>query len=330
MSITATLVALVVAALSILTAPLAAKAQSTAKSARIGVLLGGSQGDINPTAPFRQGLRDRGWVEGQNVSLEYRWAEGRLDRFPALALELAAMKVDVIIAPGTAAAQGARKATTTIPIVIVTAGNPVGDGLIESFARPGGNLTGLSMSVDQNLGGKLIELLKEAVPSISRVAVLRNPQTAPHTAMMGATEAAARTLRIELHPVDVRSPSEIEGAFAAMTRVRADGLVVMSDPTFVVSRARIVELARKGRLPAIYADEYMSEAGGLFSYGPSVHDLWRRAAGYVDRILRGARPADLPVEVPAKLDLIVNLKAAKSLGLTVPPSLLLRAERTIK
>lgn len=330
MSITATLVALVVAALSILTAPLAAKAQSTAKSARIGVLLGGSQGDINPTAPFRQGLRDRGWVEGQNVSLEYRWAEGRLDRFPALALELAAMKVDVIIAPGTAAAQGARKATTTIPIVIVTAGNPVGDGLIESFARPVGNLTGLSMSVDQNLGGKLIELLKEAVPSISRVAVLRNPQTAPHTAMMGATEAAARTLRIELHPVDVRSPSEIEGAFAAMTRVRADGLVVMSDPTFVVSRARIVELARKGRLPAIYADEYMSEAGGLFSYGPSVHDLWRRAAGYVDRILRGARPADLPVEVPAKLDLIVNLKAAKSLGLTVPPSLLLRAERTIK
>jgi putative ABC transport system substrate-binding protein len=315
---------------AIVAAPLAADAQPTRRVPRVGVLLAGAQGDIWATEPFRKGLRELGYVEGRTIVVEHRAAEGRLERFGGLAAELARLEFDVIVAPGTAAAQAARKATTTIPIVIVTAGNPVGDKLIDSYARPGGNVTGLSMSVDQELGGKLVALLKEAVPTVSRVGVLWNPLTAPHTAMMGTTKAAAGTLGLALHPASARRPEEIDGAFAAMARARADGLVVFSDPVFVSARARLVDMARKGRLPAIYSDGYMAEAGGLMSYSANVADLFRRAAGYVDRILKGAKPADLPVELPSKLELVLNLKTAKALGLTIPQPLLLRADRVIE
>lgn len=328
-AVTLTTLSCLVAIFILHTSP-AAEAQPAGHVPRVGILLGGPQGNIEATEPFRQGLRELGYVEGRTIAIEHRFGEGRLDRFPDLAADLARLRVDVIVAPGTAAAKAARKATATIPIVIVTAGNPVGDGLIESLARPGGNVTGLSMSVDQKLGGKLLEILKEAVPTVSRVAVLWNPLTAPHTAMMKETEFAARALRVALHPVSARRPDDLDGAFTAMSRARADGLVVFSDPIFVSARVRIVDLARKGRLPAIYSDGYHTDAGGLMSYGPNVPDLFRRAAGYVDRILKGAKPADLPVELPSKLELVVSLKTAKALGLTIPRSLLARADQVVE
>jgi putative ABC transport system substrate-binding protein len=312
-----------------LAGPLAADAQPTAKVARIGFLVGGSREDTPTKEAFQQGLRPLGYVEGRNITIEYRFAQGRLERFPDLASELVRLKFDMIVAPGTAAAQAARKATATIPIVLVLAGNPVGDGLIKSFARPGGNATGLTMSVDQKLGGKFLELLKEAVPTISRVAVLSNPLTTPHAAMLKEAGVAARALRLTLQPVSARRPDEIDEAFAVMSRARADGLIVLADAMLDSNRWRITDLATKGRLPAMYGSSLYADTGGLMSYGPSLPDLFRRAAGYVDRILKGAKPADLPVELPAKLDLVVNLKTAKALGLTIPPSLLLRADQVI-
>jgi len=314
----------------LLAAPDATRAQPAGKVPRIGVLLGASPESSHPIEGFRQGLRDLGYVDGQNIAIEYRWAEGRLDRAPELAAELIRLKVDLIFAPGTAVAQAAKEAGPTIPIVIATAGNPVGDGLIASFARPGGNVTGLTMSPGPEIGGKYLELLKEAAPGVRRVAVLWNPLTAAHTVMLKETGAAARTLRLELHPVPARRPGEIDGAFAAISRVRANGLIVLPDPMFEALRGRIADLATKGRLPAMYGLEDHTEAGGLMSYAPSLPDLLRRAAGYVDSILKGAKPADLPVELPTKFELVINLKTAKALGLTVPRSLLLRADQVIE
>jgi putative ABC transport system substrate-binding protein len=319
-----------VGSLGLLAAPLATEAQPAAKVPRIGVLLGGSPGDSRLPEAFRQGLRGLGYVEGRNISIEFRFAEGRLERFPELASELVRLQVDVILAPGSAAALAARKATATIPIVLVTAGNPVGDGLIQSFARPGGNATGLTNSAGPEIGGKLLELLKEAVPTVSRVAVLWNPLTAPHTIMLKETEAPARALGLTLQPVSARRPDEIDGAFAAMARARADGLIVLSDPMFASVRVRIADLAAKGRLPAMYQQAEHTEAGGLMSYGPSVPDLFRRAAAYVDRILKGAKPADLPVERPTKFALVINLRTAKALGLTIPSAVLARADEVIQ
>ena len=318
-----------VIAVALLGAPLATGAQPASKIPRIGVLLAGSQGNTLVEA-FQQGLRGLGYVEGRTITIEYRFAEGRLDRSFDLASELVRLQVDVIVAPGTALAQAARKATATIPIVLVTAGNPVGDGLIASFARPGGNATGLTMAVGQEIGGKLLELLKEAVPTVSRVAILWNPLTAPNTLTVKHTEAAARALRLTLRPVSARRPDEIDGAFAAMSRARADGLIVLADPVFLSVRLRIADLATKGHLPTIYELREHAEAGGLVSYGPSLPDLWRRAAIYVDRILKGAKPADLPVERPSKFELVVNLKTAKALGLTITQSVLLRADQVIE
>jgi ABC-type uncharacterized transport system substrate-binding protein len=310
-------------------APLAG-AQPTAKVPRIGFLLGGSRGDTLPYAEsFRQGLTGLGYVEGQNITIEYRFAEGRLDRFPGLASDLVRLNVDVILAPGTAAAQAARKATTTIPIVLVTAGNPVGDGLIKSFARPGGNATGLTMIVGPEIGGKYLELLKEAVPTVSRVAVLWNPLTVALIGVVKETEAAARALGLAFQPVSARRPEEIDGAFAAMSRARADGLIVLADPMFGSLRVRIADMARKNRLPAMYGLGEHTEAGGFMSYAPNLPDLFRRAATYVDKILKGAKPADLPVEQPTKFELVINLKTAKALGLTIPQSLLGRADQVI-
>jgi putative ABC transport system substrate-binding protein len=321
-----------VVAVSILAAPLATEAQPAAKVPRIGVLLAGSRGDntLEIVEAFQQGLRGLGYVEGRNITIEYRFAEGRLDRSFDLASDLARLPVDVIVAPGTALAQAARKATTTIPIVLVTAGNPVGDGLIKSFARPGGNATGLTLAVGQEIGGKLLELLKETVPTVSRVAILWNPLTAPHALALKETERAARALGLALQPVSARRPDEIDGAFAAMSRARADGLIVLADPVLLSVRVRIADLATKGHLPTICELREHTEAGGLMSYGPSLPDLFRRAAAYVDRILKGAKPADLPVERPSKFELVVNLKTAKALGLTIPQSLLLRADQVIE
>ena len=316
----------------LLAAPLASEAQSPAKVPRIGVLLAGSPGANTQyvVEALGQGLRGLGYVEGRNITVEYRYSGGRLDRSVDQASQLIRLPVDVIVAPGTAVAQAARKATATIPIVIVTAGNPVGDGLIKSFARPGGNVTGLTMAVDQQIGGKLLELLKETVPTVSRVTILWNPLTAPHLLAVKETEAAARTLGLVLEPVRARRPDEIEGTFAAISRARADGLIVLADPVFLSVRARIAELATKGHLPTVHELREHVEAGGLMSYGPSLPDLFRRAAGYVDRILKGAKPADLPVERPSKFELVVNLKTAKALGLTIPPAVLARADEVIQ
>jgi putative ABC transport system substrate-binding protein len=261
---------------------------------------------------FRQALRGLGYVEGQTITIEYRFAEGRLDRFPDLASDLVRLKVDVILAPGTAAAQAARKATSTIPIVLVTAGNPVGDGLIKNFARPGGNATGLTMVVGPEIGGKYLELLKEAVPTVSRVTVLWNPLTAPLTGQLKETEAAARALGLAFQPVSARRPDEIDGAFAAMSRGRADGLIVLADPMFGSLRGRIADLATKNLLPAMYGLGEHTQAGGLMSYAPNLPDLFQRAATYLDRILKGAKPADLPVEQPTKFELVINRASRES------------------
>jgi putative tryptophan/tyrosine transport system substrate-binding protein len=318
-------------AFGLLVMPLTAGAQSAPRVPRIGVLLAGSRENTGQIVEaFREGLRGLGYIEGQNISVEYRYAGGRLDRSVDQAAQLIGLPVDVIVAPGTAVAQAARKATATIPIVIVAAGNPVGDGLITSFARPGGNVTGLTMSVDQAIGGKLLELLKEAVPTLSRVAVLSNPLTAPHAEVLRGIETPARALGLALQPVSARRSEEIDSAFAAMSRAHVDGLVVQADPIFVSARVRIAELAMKGRLPAMYPLAEHTEAGGLMSYGPSLPDLFRRAAGYVDRILKGAKPAELPVERPTKFEFIVNLKSAKALGLIIPPSVLARADEVIQ
>ena len=316
--------------LGLLAAPFAVRAQP-GRIPRIGVMLGASRDESRPySEAFRQGLQELGYVEDRSVAIELRFLEGRLDRSFDLASELVRLPVNVIVAPGTAAAQATRRVTTTIPIVMVTAGNPVGDGLITSFARPGGNVTGLTMAVDAGIGGKLLELLKAAVPKISRVAILWDPLTAPHVGMVKETEAAARTLGVTLRPVSARRPEELDSAFGEMSGAHANGLIVLADAMFLASRERIAELAMKGRLPAIYGIGEHAEAGGLMSYSPSLPDLFRRAATYVDRILKGAKPSELPVERPSKFYLIVNLKAAHGLGLTIPPSLLARADRVIE
>jgi putative ABC transport system substrate-binding protein len=318
----------------LLAAPLAAEGQQAGKIPRVGYLAGGWRADLpNPAGEaLRQGLRDLGYVEGQNIALEFRFAEGRLDRYPTLVAELVRLPVDVIVAPGTAAAQAARKATATIPIVIVLASNPVRDGLITSLARPGGNVTGTT-SVSPEIGGKYLELLREAVPTMNRVAVLWNPLSPPHAILVKETEAAGRTLGLTVQPVSARRPDDLGGAFAAMARGRADGLIVLSDPMFDGSRReriRIAELVAKGHLPTMYSIRALTQEGGLMSYGPNQPALFRRAAGYVDKILKGAKPADLPVEQPTTFEFVINLKTAKALGLTIPPSLLARADEVIQ
>jgi len=316
---------------SLLAAPLAAKAQQAGKVYRIGILFFGSPANtIEAQEAFRDGLGDLGYIEGRNISIEWRFAEGRLDRTPQLATDLVRVKVDVIFAPGTTVAQVAMKATATIPIVIATAGNPVGDRLVGSLARPGGNVTGLTMLAGPALGGKYVQLLKEAAPGVSRVAVLWNPLNPAERGLVEEAGIAARASGLEIQPVIAQRSEEIEGAFAAMSRARADGLIVMPDAVYMNFRVRIAHLAGKSRLPAMYGFRESVEAGGLMSYGANLNDLVRRSAGYVARILKGAKPADLPVEQPTKFELVINLKTAKVLGLTIPPSLLARADEVIQ
>jgi len=323
---------IVTCTLSLLVVSLAAEAQPAGKVYRIGILAADTASSASTTGfmeVFQQGLRDLGWVEGQNIALEYRWAEGRYERFPNLAAELVRLKVDVLVAPITPAALAATHATRTIPIVMVGVHDPVGSGLVASLARPGGNVTGLSLLSPQ-LVGKQFEFLTEVVPTVSRVAVLWNPASPGHVLMVREVAVAARALGVQLHLLEARDPDEFDSAFAAMTSAGAGALLVLGDAMFSVHRTRLVELAATSRLPAMYAARVSVEAGGLIGYGPIIPANWRRAATYVDKILKGAMPADLPVEQPIKFELVINLKTAKALGLTIPPSVLFQADEVIK
>ncbi len=309
--------------------PLAVEAQQAGKVPRIGVLQAGlpSSGTSPVADAFLEGLRDLGYVEGRNVFIEHRWAEERLDRLPDLAADLVRVKVDVIVAGGIAATRAAKQATATIPIVMSAATDPLGAGLIASLARPGGNITG-SATLLSELGAKRLELLKEAFPKISRVAVLYDPTTSP--SVLKEVEGAAERLKIQLRVLEVRTPEELEGAFREAKRSRADALSVLASPFFQSQRVRIASLAAEYRLPASVPHREYVETGGLMSYGPNFRDLNRRAAIYVDKILKGARPADLPVEQIERFELVINVRTAKALGLSIPPSLLLRADRVIE
>jgi len=324
----------VVLTLSLILAPLAA-AQQAAKIARIGFLATGSLGSPETQATFdafRQGLRERGYVEGQNILIEYRAADGKIERFPGLATELARLKVDVILAANTPAARAVQQATTTIPIVVPVIGDPVGDGLVASLARPGGNITGLTF-LGPELVPKRLELLKQALPKVSRVAALWHRDAFSERTtrdMLKATEAAARTLGVQLQLVEVRGPNEFDRAFSTMISERADALIVFPSTMLFNERTRIVDLAAKHRLPSMSQAREFVELGGLIAYGASITDLFRRAATYVDKILKGAKPADLPVEQPTKFELVINMKTAKALGLTIPASVLLQADRIIE
>ena len=327
------LIRLVVALTLGLLAPLAVQAQQATNIARIGFLTTTSAVNSHLPEAFLQGLRDLGYVEGRNVVIEYRDAEGKLERLLALAAELVALKVDIIVAPGTPQALAAKQATRTLPIVFAVAGDPVGSGLVTSLARPGGNVTGLS-SVTSDLVGKCLEQLAQAVPGVSRVAVLWQPGGFGERAekdMQKAAEVAGRTLGVRLQFVEARRPADIDRAFPDMTRAHAGALTVLGGGTMLFAeRRRLVDLAAKNRLPAVYPWRDFVDAGGLMSYGANFPDLYRRAATYVDKILKGVQPGDLPVEQPTKFELVINLRTAKALGLRIPQSVLVRADEIIQ
>ncbi len=327
--ITALLVLLPVAVLLV---PLAGEAQHAATIPRIGLLFPTSLSD--PRTPrfleaFRQGLRELGYAEGQNIAIESRFAEGRWDQLSGLAAELVRVKVDVIVTYTTPATQAAKQATGTIPIVVAAVIDPVAAGLVASLAHPGGNITGLSQMVPE-LVGKQLEVLKEVAPKISRVALLSNPANPAHALAIRDVKVAARSLRVQLQLLEARGPSEIESAFATMTTERAGAVIVLVDSMLIDHRTRIADLAARRRLPTVSATIETAQAGGLMAYGPSVRDMFRRAAAYVDKILKGAKPADLPIEQPTKFELVINLRTARALGLTIPQSVLLRADQVIQ
>jgi len=318
--------------LSHLAAPLVTDAQPAGKVSRIGWLSAGfPRPDRDPPVDaFRQGLRELGYVEGQNLVIEYRGAEGRDERLPDLAAELVRLHVDVLVAVGPIATRAAQHATRTLPIVMTGTADPVGAGFVASLARPGGNITGVSLLMAE-LPGKRLELLKETVPQSTRVAVLANPDNPVYEALRNNLTVAARALGLHLHVVEVHSADELDPAFAAVTREGADALMVLSDPALMDNlRGRVADLAATHRLPAMYNWKMYVEAGGLMSYGPSLPERHRRAATYVDKLLKGANPADLPVEQPTKFELVINLKTAKALGLTVPPTILFQADEVIQ
>jgi len=323
----------VVLTIGLAIATLAVEAQPVGKVARVGFLSPTSLSDPRTTRfleSFRQGLRELGWIEGQNVAIESRWAEGRFEQLPGLAVELVQLKPDVIVAVVTQASLAAKRATPTIPIIMVGVGDPLGSGLVASLARPGGNITGPS-SMLADVSGKQLALLKETVPTASPVAVLWNPANAVwQAAALRETDAAAHALGLRLQRVEARGPDDLEGAFAAMKRERANALFVPADIIFARHAQRIADLAARNRLPAMYGFREHAEAGGLMSYAADFAVMFRRAAVYVDKILKGAKPADLPIEQPTKFELVINLKTAKALGLTIPQSLLVRADEIIQ
>jgi putative ABC transport system substrate-binding protein len=313
--------------------PITGRAQQGAKVARIGYLSTNLASNPHHHEAFRQGLRDLGYVEGRNVVIEYRDAEGKVERHPALAAELVALKVDVIVVAGsTLTAQTAKQATSTLPIVFIAVGDPVGSGLVTSLARPGGNVTGLS-NIGPELVGKCLELLKQAVPGVDRVAVLWVPGALGERTdkdMLKGAEVAGRALGVQLQFVDARGLENFDRAFSDMTSARAGGLTVLPSARLLREHRRLVDLAAKNRLPAVYTSREFVDAGGLMAYGANLADLYRRAATYVDKVLKGAKPADLPVEQPTKFELVINLKTAKALGLEIPPTLLTRADEIIE
>jgi putative ABC transport system substrate-binding protein len=315
-------------ALALLAAPGATGAQPAGQVSRVGFLGAGSSASANVEA-FRQGLRKLGWAEGQNIVIEYRFADGHFDRLPDLAADLVRLKVDVMTAAPTPGAVAAKKATGTIPIVMVGVGDPVGLGLIASLARPGGNVTGLSFDAGMEIG-KGLEILKETLPKVRRVAVLSNPANPGQPTAMKNVKAAAQSLGVELRFLEARGPDEFDGAFVTMAKERVEALLVVTDSTFYIQRARLADLAAKNRLPAVWGFRDYVEAGALMSYGPSVAATYRRAASFVDRILKGAQPASLPVEQPTKYELVINLKTARALGLSIPQPLLLRTDHLIE
>ncbi len=307
-----------------------AEAQQPTKTPRVGYLSNASPAAMSArTEAFRQGLRELGYVEGKNIFIEWRYAEGKLDRLPSLAAELVRFKVDVIVTGGSSATRPAKEATSTIPIVMAQDGDPVGSGFVASLARPGGNVTGLS-TLSPELSGKQLELLKEIVLRLSHVAFFGTSTNPGNAQSLKETEKAAAAFRVQFQFLDVQTPNDIETAFRAASKGRADAVIVLAGPVFVSQRPQIAELAAKNRLPAIFPDGRYVEDGGLMSYGVNNTDLDRRAATYVDKILKGAKPAELPIEQPTKLELIINLKAAKQIGLTIPPSVLARADKVIK
>jgi putative tryptophan/tyrosine transport system substrate-binding protein len=319
-------------ALGLLLAPLAATAQQPGKVYRVGFLSAGfPRPDRDPSVDaFRQGLRELGYVEGQNLVIEYRGAEGRDERLPDLATALVRLPVDVVVAAGPTAIRAAQHATRTIPIVMTGTADPVGDGFVASLARPGGNITGMSLQMVE-LPGKRLELLKETVPQRTRVAVLANPTFEVNTLYLRNLTVAAQALGLHLHVMEVPRADELDAAFVAITRTGADALMVLSDPALMDNLAgRVADLAATHRLPAMYNWKMYVKAGGLMSYGPSLPDSHRRAATYVDKILKGVKPADLPVEQPTKFELVINLKTAQALGLTIPPSILFQADEVIR
>jgi ABC-type uncharacterized transport system substrate-binding protein len=310
--------------------PFDVRAEQTGKIPRIG-FLGNSTAalEANLIGPFRDGFRELGYEEGHNITLEFRWAEGKYDRFPALIAELLAAKVDVLVTAGTPAALAVKKATSTVPLVFIAVGDPIGTGVVPSLARPGGNLTGLS-SIAPDLEGKRLALLREIVPKLSHVAFFLNPANAFHTVSMRQARVAAQSLGIKLQPLEVRNSEDLDRAFASVVKEKPGALLILADRVFLHSRKRMMEFAIRQQLPSVNAYRELVEAGGLMSYGPSYEDMHRRAAGYVDKILKGAKPAELPIEQPTKFTLLINLKAAKALDLQIPPTLLARADELIE
>jgi putative ABC transport system substrate-binding protein len=307
-----------------------AQAQQRSKISRVGYLSGNSPASESArTEAFGRGLRDLGYTEGKNILIEWRFADGKLDRLPALAAELVSLNVDVIVTGGTGATRPANEATSAIPIVMTQDADPVGNGFVASLARPGGNITGLS-SLSPELSGKRLELLKEILPKLSRVAVLGTSTSPANAQSLRETKLAAGALAVKLQYLDVRGPRDIEGAFKSASTGVADAVVLLGGPVLASQRRQFPQLAVKNRVPAIYWRSDIVEAGGLISYSVSFTDLDRRAATFVDKILKGAKPADLPVEQPTKFELVINLKAAKQIGLTIPANVLVRADKVIR
>ncbi len=317
--------------LGLLAGPLPTEAQQTGKMPKVGFLSAfSSAASRDRVQAFRQGLHDLGYVESQNVIVEYRYAEGGLERMAKLAAELIRLKVDIIVSGGgSALARTIKRATNVIPIVMTSGSDPVGAGLIASFSHPGGNVTGLT-SMTKDLSGKRLELLKEAVPKASRVGVLYDPNNPPKVIEFNEMQIAARSLRIELQPLLVKVSKGFESAFKVATEARVDAIIALQSPLTVMHRKLIASLALKGRLPLMVLEKGLLDTGGLMSYGPDYADLSRRAATYVDKLLKGAKPANLAVEQPTKFDLVINLKTAKQLGITIPPEVLFRATKVIK
>ena len=309
--------------------PIPADAQQPASPRRVGVLLVARSPESMEAQAFRQELRDAGYAEGRDVVIEWRSANGDYDRIPELAADLVQRKVDVIVVEATLATQAVKRATSTIPIVLAVVADPVGSGLVANLAHPGGNVTGLSLMV-ADLSAKRLQLLKEVIPRLTRVVVLWNPATPYHPKVVDELKEVAPSLSIELSFVGVRTPQQFGPAFSAISRAHAQALYVLDDAFFVIHRMTLLKLALKARLPVIYSQRNFPDAGALMSYGPNIEDLFRRSAGYVDKILKGAKPGDLPIEQPTQFELVVNLKTAKTLGITIPEAILLRADEVIR